>query len=123
MTLIALVVSLLIIAFGALGIVSPGRLLGIVRRFENLAGLYAAAAVRIVLGVTLLYAAPTSHMPEVIRILGILILLAGLILPFIGLARFRRIVVWWCSQGLTVIRVWACFAFAFGLFLAYAVVT
>lgn len=123
MTLIALIISLLVTAFGALGLVSPTRMLGIVRQFESLAGLYAAAAIRIVLGVALLYAAPTSHTPEIIHTLGTIILIAGIILPFIGLKRFRRIIAWWCSQGWFIIRIWAGFAFAFGLFLAYAVVT
>lgn len=123
MTLIALVIGLFVAAFGALGIVSPRRLLGIARRFENLAGLYAAAAIRIVLGVALFYAAPTSHAPEIIRIVGIILLVAGFIMPFLGLERFRRIMAWWSSRGLTFIRIWAGFAFAFGVFLAYAVVT
>ncbi|QFY41973.1 DUF4175 domain-containing protein [Candidatus Methylospira mobilis] len=123
MTLIALVIGFSIVALGALGIISPAKLLGFVRGFDSLAGLYAAAAFRIVLGIALLYAAPVSHMPGLIRILGMVILAAGLVLPFIGLNRFHRIVAWWCSQGLTVIRVWAGFVFAFGLFLVYAVVT
>jgi len=123
MTLIALVIGFSIVALGALGIVSPAMLLGFVRLFDSLIGLYAAAAFRIVLGIALLYAAPVSNMPELIRILGIVILAAGLVLPFIGLTRFHRIVDWWCSQGLTVIRVWAGLVFVFGLFLVYAVVT
>jgi hypothetical protein len=123
MTLIALILSLLVVAFGALGIVSPLGLLNIVRRFESLGGLYTAAAFRIVLGVALFYAAPTSHAPEILRILGMVILVAGLITPFIGLKRFRKLVHWWSSQGLTFIRMWAVLAFVFGLFLAYAVVT
>lgn len=123
MSLIALVISLFVTAYGALGIVSPRILLKVVRRFESPAGLYVAAAFRIVLGVVLIYAAPTSHLPVIIRTVGIIILLAGLIMPFIGLDRFRKIIAWWTSQGLAVIRVWAGLALAIGLFLAYAVVT
>ena len=123
MTLIALVLSLCVVALGALGIVSPRGLLNFVRRFDSWGGLYAAAAFRIVLGIVLFYSAPTSHAPELLRILGMIILGAGLITPLIGLKRFRQIVDWWSSQGLTFIRIGAALAFVFGLFLAYAVVT
>jgi len=123
MTLIALILSLSVAAFGILGEISPARLLDVVRWFEGVTGLYAAAAFRIALGLALIYAGPTSHFPGLIRILGIMILMAGFLLPFIGQKRFRRIVSWWCSQDPSVIRVWAGFSLLFGLLLSYSVVT
>lgn len=122
MTLVALVLSLLIVALGALGIASPSRLLGLVRRFQTPAGLYLAAGVRVALGVALFFAAPTSRAPEFIRILGVVIIVAGLITPFIGLERVRKLVDWWSARGATFVRAWAAFACAFGLVLAYALV-
>jgi membrane-bound ClpP family serine protease len=98
------------------------RLLGIVRHFQSPAGIYAAAALRIILGVVLFLAAPTSRAPEVVRILGIIILVAGLITPLFGLERFRRLLDWWSARGPAFMRVWAGFALAFGLLLAYTVV-
>jgi len=123
MTLIALVLSLFLAIFGAAGIVFPKLVIKIVRRFGCLPGLYMAAIFRIVLGLVLISAAPTSHAPVIIRTFGILILMAGLILPFIRLDRFRNIVAWWTSQGLVFTRSWAGVTLALGLFLAYAVVT
>jgi len=122
MTFIALVLSLFVAALGALGMVSPMRLLNIVRHFQSLAGIYAAAALRIILGVALFFAAPSSRAPEVVRILGTIILVAGLITPLFGLERFRRLLNWWSAQGPAFMRVWAGFALAFGLLLAYAIV-
>jgi hypothetical protein len=122
MAIVALVLSLFVAALGALGMVSPMRLLSIVRQFQRPAGLYAAAALRVVLGVVLFLAAPTSRSPEVVRILGIIILISGLITPLFGLERFRRLLNWWSARGPTFMRIWAGFALAFGLLLAYAVV-
>lgn len=121
MAYVALVLSLSIAALGALGVVSPDRLLGVVRRFQSPAGLYAAAAIRLALGGALFLAAPTSRAPETLRILGIVILVAGVITPFFGLERFRRLLDWWAALGPGVIRAWAAFAAVFGLSLAYAV--
>jgi len=122
MAFVALVLSLFVAALGALGMFSPMRLLDIVRHFQSPAGVYAAAALRIILGVALFLAAPTSRAPEVVRILGIIILVAGLITPLFGLERFRRLLDWWSARGPAFMRVWAGFALAFGLLLAYTVV-
>lgn len=120
MTLVALVLSLFIAAVGALGVVSPARLLGVVRRLQSPAGLYLAAALRVVLGVALVFAAPTSRAPQVIRILGVFVVAAGLLTPFFGLERFRRLLDWWSARGPVFVRTWAAVAAAFGLWLAYA---
>jgi hypothetical protein len=122
MNFIAYILSLFIAALGALGMISPMKLLNIVRRFQSPAGIFAAAAFRILLGVALFFAAPASRAPELIRILGIIIVVVGLITPLFGLERFRRLLNWWSARKPAFMRMWAGFALAFGLFLAYAVV-
>lgn len=121
MALVAFVLSLFVAVLGAIGVVSPTRLLAVVRRFETSAGLYAAAGLRLVLGVALFLAAPTSRAPEAVRILGVLIFVSGLITPLFGLARFRRLLDWWSARGPAFMRAWAGLALIFGLWLAYAV--
>ena len=121
MAAVALTISVLVAALGVLGLVSPDRLLGVVRRFQSPGGLYAAAAIRLVLGLSLYLAAPGSRAPEALRILGPLVMLIGVITPFFGVERFRRFLDWWSSLGPVVLRLWAGFAFAFGALLAYAV--
>ena len=122
MTLVALIICLLTAAFGALGIASPSRLLGVVRYIQTPMGLYFAAGIRVLLGVALLFAAPTSRAPGVIYILGVFIIVIGVITPFFGLERFRRLLDWWSAQGSAFIRGWAVLALVFGLSLAYAIV-
>jgi hypothetical protein len=118
---VALVLSLCVAAVGALGVLSPARLLDFARRFESPAGLYTAAAFRVLMGVALLLAAPTSRAPGVVRIVGVVILLAGLLTPVVGLERARRIIRWWSRRGPAFMRIWAGLALAFGLTMAYAV--
>ena len=122
MTFVALALCVFVAAIGALGVVSPDRLLGVVRRFQSPTGLYAAAAIRLVFGVALFLAAPTSRAPEIVRVLGVFIIVAGLITPFFGVERFRRIVEWWSALGPVVVRIWAASTLVLGLWLAYAVV-
>jgi hypothetical protein len=121
MLILAFVLSLSVVVLGALGIVSPMMLLGVVRKFESPAGIYAAAALRIMLGVALFLSAPTSRVQEIVRILGIIIFVMGIITPLFGTERFRRLLNWWSERGPVFMRVWAGFALGFDLFLAYAV--
>jgi len=122
MTLVALLLSLFVALVGALGVVSPAALLGLVRRFQTSRGLYFAAALRVVLGVALFFAAPTSRAPGLLRLLSVIIIVAGLATPFFGLDRFRRLLDWWSARGPAFIRAWAGFAFAFGLWLVYVLI-
>jgi hypothetical protein len=121
MAIVALVLSFLVAALGVVGLISPMRLLEIVRHFQSQVGLYAAAALRVVLGLALFLAAPASRAPKILRILGIIILVAGLFTPLFGVERIHRLMDWWSTQGAVFMRVWAALALAFGLLLAYAV--
>jgi len=122
MTLVAFIICLLTAAFGALGIASPSRLLGVVRHLQTPVGLYFAAAIRVLLGVALLFAAPTSRAPGLIYVLGVLIIVIGVITLFFGVERFRKMVDWWSTKGSAFVRGWAALALLFGLALAYALV-
>jgi hypothetical protein len=120
MTAIALAFSLLVAAVGVLGLVSPSRIRIIQRYFERPAGLYVAAAVRLAMGAAVLLAAPASRAPAVLRIVGVVIIVAGVITAFLGRDRFRGLVAWWSARGSAFVRAWAAVALAFGLLLAYA---
>lgn len=122
MTLVALAISLFVVAMGALGVVSPPRLIAFVRRFQTPGGLYTAAALRLVLGAALYLAAPDSRAPDFLHVLGVVIFVAGVITPLFGLDRFRRLLAWWESRGVIFIRAWALVALLFGLGLTYLLV-
>ena len=121
MVLMALLFSIFITVIGAIGFVSPAKLIRFVRKFQISAGLYLVAGFRVVFSLALFFAADSSRAPEVIRVVGIIVLVSGLITPIFGLDRFRRILNWWSTRPATFQRVWAGFALAFGLLCAYAV--
>ncbi len=121
MAVLALVLSLFVAAVGTLGMISPLRLLDIARQFQSPVGLYAGAALRVLLGVALFFGAPTSRAPRTVRLLGVLVFVAGLVVPLIGVERAQRLLEWWAARGPAFVRAWASFAAAFGLLLAYAV--
>jgi hypothetical protein len=121
MALVALTFSIVVAVGGAVGIVAPASLLTIARPFLTPAGLYAAAVLRLVLGTALFVSAPTSRAPKTLRCLGVVIIIGGLVTPLFGVERARTIVEWWAAHGFAFMRVWAGFALALGLFLAYAV--
>ena len=121
MTYVAFGLSACIAVLGGLGMVSPARLLALVRRVQTPGGLYVAAALRLVLGVALLVVAPASKATQVLRIIGVLAVAAALTTPLVGLARWGRLVEWWSAQGSLVVRVWAVIPLALGLYVAWSV--
>ncbi len=120
MKLIAYLSSLFVAGLGALGVVSPRRLVPFARVFESRAGLNTAAALRLVLGTSLFISALTSRIPRLMRLFGIGTVVSGLITPFLGVKRFGRILDWWVSKGSAFNRAWSMLALGFGLFLTWA---
>jgi hypothetical protein len=121
MTSMALLVGILIVVLGLVGAVTPEALVTIGQRSVTSAGLYVVAAVRVVIGLVLLGASSASRMPRTIRVIGIVVLVAGLTTPFLGVERARVIMNWMLAPGLVVMRLWALLAMAFGVFIIYAV--
>ena len=117
--LIAMAVGFFMAAVGALGIAAPSVLLEFARSLQSPGALYVIAAVRIVLGVVLILAAPDSRMPRTLRVLGAFIILAGLATPFFGVDRSRGMTEWWTTQGSGAARAWPIIAIGVGLFISY----
>lgn len=121
MALVVLVLGLVIAAVGLLGIAAPARLLAIARGFATPAGLYAATAIRLFVGAAVFLAAPASRAPTALRLLGIAIVAAGLVTPWIGLERSQAFVRWFSARGSAFQRGWGALALALGLSLCFAV--
>jgi len=123
MTLLALWLSLIVAAIGALGIAYPAKLLAFARFFDSLTGLWLAAVFRVIFGTAIYQSAPTSHAPHILFVLGPIIIVLGLLTPLVGLKRLHRIFGWWDAQEPVFTRVAAGVVLAFGLLLSFAVVT
>jgi hypothetical protein len=119
--LIVVIIALATAALGVVGVASPARLIAFVRSWQSPTGVHTAAALRLLLGIALLVVAADSRTPDLLRVLGVLIIVAGIATALIGVERFRALLDWWAAQSPLVIRAWGGFAVAFGLLLVYAV--
>ena len=119
---LAMAVGFVIAAIGALSIAAPSALFEFGRSLQSGGALYVLAALRIALGAILIWAAPDARAPRMLRIFGVLIIVAGLATPFFGLERSRAVFDWWSTQGSLYMRAWPVTAIIFGLVIAYVAV-
>jgi hypothetical protein len=118
---LVMIIGLLIAAMGILRIAAPSVPFEFARSLPTPSALYIVAGVRVCFGLLLVWVAPGSRAPIVLRILGVLIVIAGVITPYFGVERSRAVLDWWSSQGAAFMRVGMGFAVAFGLAIVYAV--
>ena len=121
MALVALFIGLFIAGLGMLGIVAPEAFLRSVAFFQVPPAIYLAAVNRTLIGIVLVRAAPASRAPKVLRVLGFVIAIGGLLTPFIGIWVGDAIIDWWSAWGTAMVRVWGGAGAASGAFIIYAV--
>ena len=121
MEVVGLLVGIFIVAIGMFGVAAPGGFLTAVRSILTPLGLYLVAALRVAFGVVLVLVAPSSRAPKVLRLLGFVMVGAGLVTPFFGVDRARALLDWWSAQGPAFMRLGAGLTVAFGAFVVYAV--
>jgi hypothetical protein len=115
------IVGLTVAGLGLIGLVTPSRLLDFGQSLLTQNGLYAVAAVRVVFGLLLVFGARASRMPQTLRVIGSVIIIAGLLTPLFGVARSESMFNWLSAQGLAFVRVVALFAIALGALVVYAI--
>jgi|SRR5664279_20093 len=120
MKLLAIVLGLLVAAVGLVGVVAPSYILDIGRSLLTPMSLYGVAAFRIGVGVVLLLVAAQSRAPTVLRVFGIVVVLAGVFTFFLGVERSGAILDWWSAQGPLFMRLCLAAPLAMGLFIVYA---
>ena len=122
MTTIVLLFGILIVLLGVYGIAKPVPFLRFVSRFRSPTWLNVAAIIRIALGIVLLLAAPDCRFTTALQILGVLIILAGVVLPMLKRSSVEGMMDWFIGLSLPAIRVWCVVAILFGLILIYTAV-
>lgn len=118
---LVLLFGLFITLVGGLGVVAPDALLGIARYSATPAGLYLAAAFRIVVGVLLVRIASRSRAPGLIRGLGFFLIVVGVFTAILGVDRARAVLDWWAGLGAVGMRLLPALAFLFGITVVWAV--
>jgi len=121
MKLLASLVGVFFVVIGIAGAARPAGLMTIGYYLVTPFGLYVVAALRIGIGLVLVLAASASRAPNTLRILGAMILVAGLVTPFMGVDRARAMLDWWAAQGPLFIRLSSCVAIAIGAFITYVI--
>ncbi len=122
--------TVLIIIFGALTllagiviVINPEVIFGFLRNnLDKLVLHIIAVAVRLVIGVLLIYQSSVSKFPFVIEIIGWLSIVAAIFLSVMGRRNFNRLMSWALSLSKPLGHVDGVLAVAFGAFLIYAFV-
>jgi hypothetical protein len=116
-------VTLVIMAVGAVGVVAPSGLMWVAQHSLTSGAFYVIATARVAFGLVLISVASVSRAPRTLRVLGYVILIAGITTALTGLVamdRARAIVEWWLQQGSGVVRFTGVVVLAVGGFVAYA---
>jgi hypothetical protein len=123
MRIAVLLVALFTIVVGVLGIVSPDRVTTVRRQyFATPVRLYAAAAVRVAMGLVVILCAPASRAPKTLRALGAVMCMQGFAATLFGPDRARAILEWETGHP-ALLRAGAVVAVATGGFFVFAVTT
>lgn len=102
------------------GVIFPAKLTGLAPWFLKLRGaLWIAVVARLAIGALLIQSAPDSRFPLAFQILGWVMVVAALLIPFIGIVRLTRLVDWVIAWPPMAMRAWLILGFAFGAFLVY----
>lgn len=120
---LAFVIALVLFALGVAGSFVPSSLVWVGRHSLAPGAFYLIAAIRIVFGVALVVAASGSRAPRVIRLLGYVVVIAGLATALVGLVamdRARALIEWGLQHGTGSARVVGALIAAFGGLIAYA---
>ena len=119
--LLATVLGALVAAIGVVGIAVPSVLLEFGQSLQTPIALYVVAALRVFFGAVLVWVASASRMPRTLRIIGVVVIVAGLLAPLFGVERSQAMLNWFSSQGPLFMRAWAGVAVVFGFFIVYVV--
>src|SRR4051812_44712601 len=88
MRVAAWVVALFAITVGVVGITAPDALTAARRHLLDTPGLlYITGAIRLAMGLVLFRFAPRSRTPKILRVLGVIMALQGIVPQFLGIDR------------------------------------
>jgi hypothetical protein len=123
MKTIVLFLAAVMVLFGLTGVLWPEGVTQVAKYSVNSTGLYVVAAVRIILGSLLFIGARATRMPKTLRVIGILIFLAGVSTLFMSVQRTQAIVDAMLAHGAEFFRVAACVPLIVGLLIGGAALT
>lgn len=122
-TLMSLFVSIfgaVLLIAGFIGVAFPARCISLLAKWKSSAEFVAGVVVRVLLGILFLVAAPYCRHSTVVRVTGIIALLAAVSILAVGPARFERLRKWGLELPPYLMRIWSLVAVGLGLLLIWA---
>lgn len=116
MKAIAIFIAALMVLLGLTGALWPEGLMPSATYAFSRSGMYVIGAVRIILGGLLFFAASATRTPKTIRVIGLIILLAGIATAVIPPERAMLMKVWLLARGPETLRIAAFVPLAVGIF-------
>ena len=123
MKTLAFSIALVIMALGLFGGLVPSAFIWIAQHVVTSGAFYVIATIRVAFGLVLISAAAGSRAPKTLRVMGWVILLAGIITALMGLLAMdgaRSMVEWMLQRELVVLRLMGVLVLSIGGFIAYA---
>jgi uncharacterized membrane protein YidH (DUF202 family) len=120
---LAFLFGLCIGAVGLVGIVAPSGLIWLAHPFVTSGAFYLIALVRSAFGLVLISVASASRAPRALRVMGYVIVIAGITTALTGLVALeqaRGAIDGWSQQGSGLLRLTGVLVLALGGFVAYA---
>src|SRR2546423_1833588 len=121
--LIALMLGVLMVLLGITALAALDRVWPLAKFTTTANGVYVAAGIRLAIGLIFVFAASGSRFPIVLRVMGILALLAGGATLVLGVQGARTIADALTNYGTTTVRALGLFVLLVGSFVAFAVRT
>ena len=106
-TFLALATGILLTCLGLLGIFSPDDFAALIAEVQKRSNVYFLAGLRVAIGVILLIAAGGSRTPFFLGTLGVLVILGGLISPFMAVPLRQSVQRWMAGGGSLPMQAWA----------------
>jgi hypothetical protein len=120
---IVLILAAVMILFGLTGVLWPEGLMALAKYSVTSKGIYVVAAVRIIIGALLLIGAGETRMPKTLRVIGGIILIAGVASFLMSPQQAQGFIDGILARGVEFFRVAACLPLIVGLLAGGAALT
>ena len=114
-------IGFFVVFLGIAVLVNPGYLKQMISFFKEGKRIYFSVVLKSSIGLAFFLASPQCRLETVIRVLGIIYLIAPIVSLFFGLGRLKRYCEWWERRPVLIFRLWSVVTVALGGFIVYAV--
>lgn len=119
MIFLAKLIALFVIILGILFLINPKYIKSYIAYWEK--RIYALGAIRLLLGIILIAAAPQCRWSGMVLFLGILIFVGGILIFTLGKDKMQAWINWWNEKPPHVMRLLFMTTIGFGLLLLYSI--